>query len=86
MAGTLDSLFGGIKSVQRGLATHNGGVTNVTINAVDMSKTVVIASPYASSNSVQSIPQTELISSTALRITSTAGTTSFVAWQVVESY
>ena len=92
MAGSLDSLFGGIKSVQRGEVTLQGAGgsgtgQNVSISSVDMAKSVVIIN-YSSGTADGGEAKAVLTTSTNLNIarqsvTSSTGTS--VAWQVVES-
>lgn len=75
---------GGIKSVQRGIATLNGRTTvNITISAVNMSKaveSVSYCSDYAATGGVRA----RLTSATNLELYSDATTTAHVAWVVAE--
>lgn len=85
---------GGIKKVQRGVATV-AGLTNVSITAVNLDKSYVIISKDSSLgfDSGGYYPKfvevkAELTSSTnlALSTNSAAGPSNSVAWQVIESY
>lgn len=84
---TLDSLFGGIKAVQRGEYIANSWTThNVTLSpAVDVDKSIVImdsSSPLAGGQATA-----KLVNSTTLELRRTVTSTQFtyVNWQVIES-
>ena len=80
-----------IKSVQRGTASiaDTATTTNVTITAVDMSKTMCNITFYCSTanNEPTMMPWVRLTSTTNLELkrnTGTAGQTVYVSWEVIE--
>ena len=77
---------GGVKSVQRGLATISTTVgTNVTISAVDMSKTFVAVSYYGTTNTSQTNASIQLTTPTNILLKNGGGgTVTEASWQVVE--
>ena len=84
---SLSSMLGGIKSVQRGVATvptGGGGTVNVSISPVNTAKSfcnVLNAGGYAeSANTVQ----VQLQNSTTLRVTGYPSTP--CSWEVIEFY
>lgn len=82
---------GGVKNVQRGLATLPADTTttlNVTISAVNLSKSFVTISQNGSSNSaLAQFAYGRLTSTTNLEITrATNSIVTNVAWEVIESY
>jgi hypothetical protein len=92
MSGTLDSLFGGNKPIQRGKAIILAGAgvlsVDVTISAVVINKTAVIINSLSSASSAAAISAApELINTTTLRLHRGAGSSSNtdVYWQVLES-
>ena len=90
--GNLSSLFGGIKSIQRGTIPITGVSTTATISAVDTSKSELryLGSTYDGGGSPtinQSYVNLVLTNSTTLTATKTAvagaGT---VSWELTERY
>ena len=80
---------GGIKSVQRGIATIGStGTLNTTITAVDTSKSFVTHSQYTRISAAdldQALASAQLTSSTNIQfIKWDATNTTYVAWEVVE--
>lgn len=84
----LSQLIGGvIKSVQRGQETMGGGTgsVNVTITAVDLSKTFMTLSQWTVDPNTDGLSSGHLSTSTNLIITKGAtGSLSFVAWEIIE--
>jgi hypothetical protein len=76
-----------IKSVQRGVATLTSGSANVTVSAVDMSKTVVnnlgmYGNPSSYSGVIYNM---KLMNATTIQIVCYTGApTQFVSWELVE--
>ena len=89
MATDLTSLLGGgggIKNVQRGVVTAASNITNVTISAVDLSKSFVTFTMYSYVNGAYYYQtRVRLTSATNLEFQINSFSNSlFYAWEVVE--
>jgi hypothetical protein len=77
----------GVKSIQRGTVSIAGNTTtNVTINAVDTSKSVIILATFASYNDDSVTFHANLTTATNLALIYYAISGFYVTWQVVEYY
>ena len=88
MSNLSEFIGGGIKSVQTGSVTQNGGTVNVTINAVDVNKSfIMINRTSAPSTTTAGYRSAVLSNSTTVACTAYAGSTSTtVEFTVVEYY
>ena len=90
--GNLSSLFGGIKSIQRGTILITGVSTTATISAVDTSKSELryLGSTYDGGGSPtinQSYVNLVLTNSTTITATKTSvGGVGTVSWELTERY
>lgn len=89
-AKTLSQVLGfGIKSIQRGFTIMQDQVVDVTLTAVDMSKTVVgfLGQTVQNTSRLNQLPFLELTSTTNLKLTrlnASGADFTRVAWEVVE--
>lgn len=77
----------GVKSIQRGTVYVSGtSTTDVTINAVDIAKSVIVLAAFASNNADSVTFYANLTTETNLALTYSANSEFYATWQVVEYY
>lgn len=77
----------GVKSIQRGTVSVAGNsTTNVTINAVDITKSVIVLAAFASDNADSVTFYANLTTATNLALVHYAMSGFYATWQVVEYY
>lgn len=75
-----------VKSVQRGSLAHSEAQIDIPINAVNVSKSIIVLAGQNLSSSSNYMGRFELISSTIIRFTSNTQANTSTAWQVIEFY